>query len=670
MSLVRAEADLIRLCTRAGLGDGQRALLEAVLAASNPEAVLTQHVTSEPIAVAAIARVHSALESRARPGRAKPQPFLKPMLDLVQEALATINMARPHFPSGQLDGAVTALQAMANETVKLDSAADCGAQVVLLSARVAELRSAAVDGFAAAWRGTASADAGKRLALEIAALCVMEGRQYQLLSDDLRTELSRGMLDADKLLQVLLPTERDVRVAVVVEGASRLDSLERLMDSASVVVGIAPGEPVGSWGRGTTDLQELADLAEAASETRRSWSRDQAGGRVLLTFTVRARDLGGAALLGRRRASELLDQYVAGQRIAEIRLRPETLAYDLSADRKLRLAVPSLGTGPVRPLTTGWPATLRESLRTAHIARVTEAPTTAAGLCWAALEALDVKPNSVGQLARALSLQAVRQQLLDLHQRMRTVVAAEVEAARTSHREAQRRSEGLDAAARAATGEHTTALSLKAATVRATERERLTALKQAIKAEAHLAVLDAWTGVGNDGLLRSPDRWLDAFAAPDDAESKLCAAAMALAAIADFLSGETAARLQSWRAMLADPGSLALWIKETEVQFKKSLDWLYVLRNTALHDGRFASATDLLDVQAGRALVDLTLEFLGNWYQHEAKAAPDRVGLTAIEVIAHLAERQEQVVRELCSGNRAGWNVTRLTSPTSTGWDR
>ncbi|MEU9271900.1 hypothetical protein AB0E04_41805 [Streptomyces sp. NPDC048251] len=49
----------------------------------------------------------------------------------------------------------------------------------------------------------------------------------------------------------------------------------------------------------------------------------------------------------------------------------------------------------MRPLTTSWPCTLPESLRTAHVARVTEAPTTAAGLCGAALEALDVKPQSI-----------------------------------------------------------------------------------------------------------------------------------------------------------------------------------------------------------------------------------------------------------------------------------
>lgn len=199
-------------------------------------------------------------------------------------------------------------------------------------------------------------------------------------------------------------------MAVVVEGTSRLDYLGGLMGPACAAMGSSPGEPLPGWGRGASDLRELADMAREAAEKRREWSRDQAGGQVLLTFSVHARDLGGAALLGRRQASESLDQYVAGQRTAEIRLRPETLAYDPASGRTLRLAVPALGTGPVRPLTTGWPPALREGLRTAHIARVTEAPTTAAGLCWAALEALEVKPGNKDKLARALSsrLPAIR----------------------------------------------------------------------------------------------------------------------------------------------------------------------------------------------------------------------------------------------------------------------
>ena len=391
------------------------------------------------------------------------------------------------------------------------------------------------------------------------------------------------------------------------------------MDPAVQRWGAPPANP---WRVGSRRVrpQGTCQDGQEGCRRRREWSRDQAGGQVLLTFSVRARDLGGAALLGRRHASESLDQYVAGQRTAEIRLRPETLAYNPASNRTLRLAVPALGTRPVRPLTRSWPPALRESLRTAHIARVIEAPATAAGLCWAALEALDVKPESIDKLARALSLQAARQQVVDLHQRTRTAVSAEVTAARAAHRDAQAMADGLEAAARRATRDPAAALAPKAAAARAAELDRRATLEEVLKAEAHLAALDAWTGVGDDGLLRKADRWLDAFAPPADAEPALRTAAEALAALIGFLSGETAVRLRCWHAMLTDPTCLADGSRRPRRRFKRSLDWLYVIRNTALHDGRFVSATDILDVHAGRALVDLTLEFLGNWYQHEAKA--------------------------------------------------
>ncbi|MEW2570215.1 hypothetical protein [Streptomyces sp. NPDC047070] len=673
MSLVRAEADLIRLCQRAGLSDGQRALLEAVLAASDPEAVLTRHVTSAPTAVAALARAHSALESRSRPGRSKPQPYSDKALALVTDARETLEAFAADFPSDRVDGAVNTLTAVERGgTAGLKSATDSAAQAALLAVQAAEVHTAVTDEFAAAWCGTAGAGTRERLALELAALCIMEGRQHHLLSDDVRTALSRGSLTVDRLLKVLLPQVRDFRVAVVVEGTSRLESLPRLMDS-SAVVGNPPGGSAAGWGHAAADFKALAELAEAASAARRSWSGNQAGGHVLLTFTVRARDLGGAALLGRRRASEMLDQYVAGQRVAEIRLRPETLAHDADSGRVLRVAVPVLGSGPVRPLTVGWPPALRESLRTAHIARVTEAPTTAAGLCWAALEALDVKSGkerNTGELARALSLQAARQQVIDLHQRTRTAVAAEVSAARTAHQAAQRAADRLEAAAKAADGAPAVMLGEKATAARHTALAQRAVWERASEAEAHQTVVDVWTGVGEDGLLRDPDRWLDTFAPPADADPALRAAADALAALTDRLGGETAARLRTWRDLLADPRSLATWITGTAGRFEKSLDWLYAIRNTALHDGRFASATDLLDIHAGRALVDLTLEFLGNWYQHAATPTPQQPGRTAVAVIAYLADRQQDVVTALEGGTRARWNVSRLTSPSSTGWDR
>jgi len=92
MSLVSAESELIQLCGKAGLSDGQRALLQAVLAASDPREVLTRHASSEPTGVAAIARAHSALESRARPGRAKPQPNADNTLSMVEAALEALKI--------------------------------------------------------------------------------------------------------------------------------------------------------------------------------------------------------------------------------------------------------------------------------------------------------------------------------------------------------------------------------------------------------------------------------------------------------------------------------------------------------------------------------------------------------------------------------------------------
>lgn len=441
MSLVRAEADWIRLCGVAGLDDCQRGLLESVLTACDPDSVLTRHVSGARTAVAAIARAHSALESRARKGRKKPQPYETPTLDLVATALAALDTLKTHLSAGALDGAMGELNAIkAGDKAGISDPGDCDVLATLLAARVADVHAAIESGFVTAWHGAPAPETRELLARELAALCVMEGRWHAHLTDDVRSALSsRGLLDASQLLRVLLPAERDFRVAVVVEGTSRLESMAGLMNSAAAAVAIAPGEPIVGWGHATVDLKALADLAAAVAITRRAWSRGQAGGYVLLTFTVRARDLGGAALLGRRIASESLDQYVAGQRLAEIRIRPETLAHAPGSRRVLRLTVPVLGTGPVRPLTSGWPLALRESLRTAHIARITEAPTTAAGLCWTALEALDVKSRDgrILALARALSLQATRQQVVDLHQRTRTAVAAEIAAARADRRKAQ-----------------------------------------------------------------------------------------------------------------------------------------------------------------------------------------------------------------------------------------
>ncbi|MEV7548474.1 hypothetical protein AB0N89_02495 [Amycolatopsis sp. NPDC089917] len=671
MSLVRDHADWIRLCDEGRLSDSQQVLLETVLAACDPEVVLTRHVAGTGAALTAIARVESALESRARPSRVKPQPYASVTLDLISTALAVFESTRSVFVPGTLDSAISVLSALdAGGQAGLKAATDCANAAMLLAARIAELRSAVRDHLAAAWRGAVTVKQAERLALEMAALCVMENRWHPQLTSDVRTALSQGSIDAEYLAEVLLPAERDFRVAVVVEGTSSLESLARLMDPSADPIEIMPGEALVGWGHGKSDLQRLVDLADAASIARRDWSGDQANGHVLLTFTVRARDSGGAILLGRRQASELLDQYVAGQRIAEIRLRAESLAYEPGTGRVLRLAMPVLGTGRVRPLSTTWPPALRESLRTSHIARITEAPMASAGLCWAALEALEVKPNGKEKLARALSLQALRQQVVDLHQRTRTAVAAALRATRAAHSKANASYQELARAVESARREKSSALAEKAAMARSTERARYEELERALEAEALLAQVDVWTGVGHDGRLRDPSRWFDVLAAPADAEPELRAAADATACLADCLRGQAASRLRAWLGLLATPKALAGWIEGTAARCEGHLEWLYALRNIALHDGRFESTTDILDAHAGRALLDLALEFLGNWYEQATSVVPERAAWPALEVIDHLAERQEKVVAALRSGTRAGLHLTHLTSPTSTGLDR
>ncbi|MBF6150377.1 hypothetical protein [Nocardia nova] len=208
----------------------------------------------------------------------------------------------------------------------------------------------------------------------------------------------------------------------------------------------------------------------------------------------------------------------------------------------------------------------------------------------------------------------------------------------------------------------------KAAEAKAKVSAAQAELRQAVHAENLLATVEAWNRVGEDGRLRDLDRWVDALAGRIGTDPRSRVAGDAVRALADCLGGDAGDRLRIWRSLLADPSSLARWIENIAAGWKSDLDWLYSLRNTALHDGRFESSTATLDVHSGRALVDLTLELLGNWHEQVA-----RVGLvekTSIAVIEELGSRQQDVLASLDRGTLTGLNVNHLTSPTSTGLDR
>ncbi|MBF6147060.1 hypothetical protein [Nocardia nova] len=444
MSLVQDHADWIRRCEVARIDDRQRVLLEVVLAACDPKSILTRHASGAQSATAALAHLHSALESRARPHRKKGQPYPPAIMKLTSTALNALESLKLVLPPRDLDAAITAVQDLLTKgEAGVVQAGDCHAAATAVDLHAAAVCTTVTAQFAAAWQGLASLDVDRRIALEVATRCVIVDRSHAELARDLRSVLSRGTISVNTVLQVLMPPERTFKIAVIVEGTSHLEGAQALMRPAAALTAIEPGGTVPAWGHGTTALTRLTELVERLSTAGRDWSKEQAREHVVLTFEVNACDVGGAALSGRQQVSELLDQYVAGQRVSEIRLRNETLVYDPISGKALPLTVPAIGSGVARPLTTQWPTALRESLRTAHIARVTEAPTTAAGLCWSALEAMEVKPNTTDTLANALSLGALRQQVLDLHLRTRLAVAATTRVAHERCRAAVATSEQL-----------------------------------------------------------------------------------------------------------------------------------------------------------------------------------------------------------------------------------
>lgn len=98
---------------------------------------------------------------------------------------------------------------------------------------------------------------------------------------------------------------------------------------------------------------------------------------------------------------------------------------------------------------------------------------------------------------------------------------------------------------------------------------------------------------------------------------------------------------------------------------------MYVLRNTALHQGVFASVADSHDAHGARGTVDLMLEVLGNWYASATRAGLPQATWTAQRVVAELSQRQQDLIGHLKAAvDVTSVNVTHLTSPTSNGRDR
>ncbi|GAA0252475.1 hypothetical protein GCM10010492_61280 [Saccharothrix mutabilis subsp. mutabilis] len=509
--------------------------------------------------------------------------------------------------------------------------------------------------FTVVWEGPESFNTVAGLDLlsdELACLVAATDRDHDTLCRELADGVDR--LDARSVLDLLLPRPKRYRVAVVVHGATALSHLSVLDPTAT-----------------SAALTEPERLGFGSPNRLRAFVREVPthGAACLASCQVDAVDAPSAGRAARRTMSELLDQYMAGHRLVTLSLGDDVLVSDV--DRQVRHLPPRRTTVKrADPLVPGWPRTLRNGLRMAHVARVTEAPLPAAALAWAALEACGLENR--GDLAAALALQALRQQVVEAHQQLHQSATAVVRAARSRVEVVEQRSSALDRALEACPSNHPDYAPLHARASH--ERAELAAARRRRRAAeadltANLAVVNSYAKTDGFTRLHDLNTWVDLLLPPRPADPPALAAARdALTRVLEHTSPLAAQQVSDWSHRLADPAACGAWLRDSQQRIATFLDALYTARNLTFHSGQFRTEGDLVLGTGGSHVVDFSLEVLGNWYRNTPD--PDTAPTT---IITELAQRQRSILARLRKRAKPLFtlDVARLTGPPPTDvWGR
>ncbi|MET9229052.1 hypothetical protein [Lentzea sp. NPDC003310] len=370
----------------AGLDRGQRALLQGVLRALDPDAHLGEHVAGLNSAVLAVTRAKTALESHA----AEDQPRWNLLRRIITTSLACMDAAKPAYEHG---GGMVLAKAR-RVLVKVDAAIAADGQKLdpaVTAAAAAKLDPRALGKavrkwITPLWNGV-ELPLRARMIAEVAVVVAVHGQDGR----QLRADLLRWLKKPGDLGEVLWPREQKHVVAFVVRGARVLRHLD----------GLLPGARQEPLHRNRLPKDDF--LKDAVT-----------GSSVLVRVPVEAADVHTAALRGRRVLSEVLDQYAAGERLTELHIAP---VWQVSGPggRVTRGTEHQRTVGNAYPLTAYWPVELRSAMRVANLARQVDAPMASAGLAWSALEATGLDPSKIAWLAKACALQVLRQHLVSLH---------------------------------------------------------------------------------------------------------------------------------------------------------------------------------------------------------------------------------------------------------------
>jgi hypothetical protein len=633
----------------------QQSFVQKVLRSLDPDALFSEHSSAGNSAFLALTRAQHALASNLE----HQQPTKNLLENIWSAAHQNLANARPLFGGDARLQAAQRLVRIVGPLLGRASDAEKRGYLRRLGRLIGPALRSTQEWVAPLWAGTLLPEVAESMTRELCVAIALRGRDGLNLKTELLQLLMQGPPTAERVARILWPPMRPYPVTLLVEGARELLHLEQLLP--------------GSRQRALLAVDGVRQVSGYPSFARH-YSRKSA---VLVQFSVDAPDIATAMSDGRRKLSEVLDQYAAGQRIVQLSLHPVVYAV-LPSGTTIQNDADRGSTAVARPLTTHWSGSLGPALRQANLAAQVGAPMASTSLSWSAIEALGVKWSSVPLLAKACALHALRQQLVGSHvlfhlsagAHLRHLVwrSGQIQGSLERHRRAVEACAASpdSAGAQAALAEHLKAIADLEQRLPQAQSEAVAAAKSF---ETRKVALAEYVPEKN-GRVSDPDCWLDVLLPARAADSAdLALARSAADSLSQEIGGVAGETFDIWRARLSSPQGLQRWLDGQVGIFNALLYWMYSIRNAAMHSGAFSGPADTLTAHGARAVVDLVLEVLSNWQTRELVHGQPET--SPLEIVTLLADRMDELASRLTPAQtNHALSVAHLTGPGFDAWSR
>lgn len=495
------------------------------------------------------------------------------------------------------------------------------------------------------------------IACEVTACRVGLGGSYEGLVASIEN-LAGSPSSNDRLEAVSLPANAFFKIVVAVYGTKHLLGLtDYLPDAQQFNIGC---EKSASWGSRESVLKEFTEMNTGDPSV------------VFIQLKLAAVDRQAAVHLARSDVSEVLDQYVAGHRLADLRLSPGTSTLNCDKNSAQNHFANAVGVETARPLTRIWPSSLRESLRMGHLATLGDSPTTKIALTWSALEAAGLDKD-LDTVASVLTLQSIRHQIGESYLYLNQGYKHKEKVVNSLVDELEKRVEGAEARLNSSSNELAVkSLSKHLEVLQEKCGELARNLDGHDLIEKEFETINNYAESDGRGYPKSLNAWSDVLH-KKVVRGELAAsrAQSSFRALQAPLAGTYSGGAVSWQHRLADPETFENWCRDQKIQFLDALNRLYISRNIILHTGIYKSSGQLLVLDSGMAIVDLIHEICGNWSRVcVAYSLEEKAKMKPAEIFAELSLRLTSVIDASMRGAWEKVNFDKLTSPTSSSVDR